>query len=517
MANKAEKQTPMALRYALCVMTLFLSFSGFYAIVPRFISQIYYTKARRLQKDKRLNLALNSYQKAVSYQQHNNIARKGLAEVLLNTGIEQNSALEAFYYAQNAKDEYVRASFYNPMDAEIAYGLARAENHLELLYQTLHPKEKNNPYDALPYFDKAIRLRPNSISFHYAMARYLYQHDDNDALFKTVRDMARIYPPVYHYLKKEPFWYSRVKEAVKSGLLDAIHQQLSTASAHENLAFLLEEDKEWDKAISHYQKALELKKDTISAEDYLNLGRLFLESNQIKDAQLNFIKGLYVSPSIEKTFSTIGRIFKDTNHVDDYYAFYQETNSRFSLSPEMQITSAHFLIDLKQYNRARRILKEINQQSPDAQAFYWLARISEIEKDFNAMELQIQKATVLDPSNMNYRRMFYGLLKRLGKLDTAEREIGLMIQNSDTPSPGLFDQRAKLRRNRNDYTGAVEDWKSAIRLAPKNAAFYANIAEVYMKLGNLPQALKYYQQAVQLDPGNQGYAGNYKKLKGESS
>jgi tetratricopeptide (TPR) repeat protein len=249
----------------------------------------------------------------------------------------------------------------------------------------------------------------------------------------------------------------------------------------------------------------------------LNLGRLFLESNQIKDAQLNFIKGLYVSPSIEKTFSTIGRIFKDTNHVDDYYAFYQETNSRFSLSPEMQITSAHFLIDLKQYNRARRILKEINQQSPDAQAFYWLARISEIEKDFNAMELQIQKATVLDPSNMNYRRMFYGLLKRLGKLDTAEREIGLMIQNSDTPSPGLFDQRAKLRRNRNDYTGAVEDWKSAIRLAPKNAAFYANIAEVYMKLGNLPQALKYYQQAVQLDPGNQGYAGNYKKLKGESS
>jgi cytochrome c-type biogenesis protein CcmH/NrfG len=38
-----------------------------------------------------------------------------------------------------------------------------------------------------------------------------------------------------------------------------------------------------------------------------------------------------------------------------------------------------------------------------------------------------------------------------------------------------------------------------------------------MKLGNLPQALKYYQQAVQLDPGNQGYAGNYKKLKGESS
>jgi tetratricopeptide (TPR) repeat protein len=517
MAIKPEKQIPPALRYVLCAMLLFFSFAGFYAIFPRFISQIYYTKARRLQKDGHLELALNSYQKAVSYQRRNVMARKGLAEVLLNRGMNEKSAQEAFYYAQNAKDEYVHASFYNPMDAEIAYGLAGAENRLELLYQTLHSEEKNNPYDALPYFEKAIRLRPNSITFHYAMARYLYQHGDKKALLKTVRAMARIYPPVYDYLKKEPFWSSQLGEAIKSGLLDAIDQRFSTTSAHENMAFLLEEDKEWDKAIFHYQKALELKKDNISAEDYMNLGRLCLENSRIKDAQLNFIKGLYVSPSVEKTFSVIGRIFRDTNHIDEYYTFYQETNARFILSPEMHITSARFLIELKQYRRAKRILKGVNLREPNAEAYYWLARISEIEKDFDAMELQIQKATVLDPSNMNYRQMFYGLLKRLGKLDTAEREIGLMIQNSENPSPRLFDERAKLRRNRNDYTGAVEDWKSGIRLAPKNAAFYANIAEAYMKLGNLPLALKYYQQAVQLDPGNQGYAGNYKKLKGESS
>ena len=234
--------------------------------------------------------------------------------------------------------------------------------------------------------------------------------------------------------------------------------------AHRAMSTMLAEDNEWDKAIFHYQKALEFKKDNISADEYIHLGRLFLQNNQVKDAQLNFIKGLYVSPSIEKTFSAIGGIFKDTNHIDDYYAFYQETNTRFLLSPKMQITSACYLIDMKQYFRAKRILENINSQSPDAEAYYWLARISEIEKDFDAMELQIQKATVLDPSNMNYRQMFYGLLIRLGKLDTAEREISLMIQNSDNPSPRLFDERAKLRQNRNDYTGAVEDWKSAIDL-----------------------------------------------------
>jgi tetratricopeptide (TPR) repeat protein len=517
MAIKPEKQIPPAWRYALCAMVLFLLLAGFYVIFPRFISQIYYKKARQLQKNGHLELALNSYQKAVEYQQRDVMAHKGLAEVLLNKGMKEGSAQDAFYFTQNARDEYVHASFYNPMDAEIAYGLARTENRLELLYQNLHPEEKNNPYDALPYFERALQLRPNSITFHYAMARYLYQHGNEEELLKTVRSMARMYPPVYHYLKKEPLWSSQVKEAVKSGLLDAINQQFSTASAQQNMAFLLEEDKEWGKAILHYKKALEFKEDNISADDYINLGRLFLQNNQVKDAQINFIKALYVSPSIEKTYSDIGRVFKNTNHIDDYYAFYQETSSRFLLSPEMQITSARYLIDLKQYFRAQRILTDLNKHNPDAQAYYWLARIDEIEKDFDAMELHIQKATVIDPSNTNYRQMFYGLLKRLGKLDTAEREIGLMIQNSENPSPQLFNERAKLRRNRNDYTGAVEDYKSALQLAPKNAAFHANIADIYMKLGNLDMALEYYKKAVQLDPGNQAYVGKYKKLKGESS
>ena len=169
MANKPEKQISPALRYSLCAVLLFFSLAGFYAIFSRFISQIYYTKARRFQKGGELLLALNSYQKSVAYQQRDILARKALAEALLIRGMKEKSAQEAFYYTQNAEDEYVHASIVNPMDAEIAYGLARSENQLELLYHTLHPGEKNNPYNALPYFEKAIRLRPNSISFHYAL------------------------------------------------------------------------------------------------------------------------------------------------------------------------------------------------------------------------------------------------------------------------------------------------------------------------------------------------------------
>ena len=162
------------------------------------------------------------------------------------------------------------------------------------------------------------------------------------------------------------------------------------------------------------------------------------------------------------------RIYKDSNRIDDFYAFCREINERFVSSPKLHIISARYHIDLKQYSNAKRILMDLNRETPTAEAYYWLARIAEREKDWDHMELNIQKATVLEPSNMNYRRMFYGLLNQLGKYKTAEREVGLMIQYSDTPSPRLFDERAKLRVKRQDYTGAVEDWNAAIRLAIPN-------------------------------------------------
>ena len=501
-------------RYAQCAVVLFLSLAAVYALYPRFISQIYYVKAKKYYKAGYLGLAVINCKKAVSYQPGVASIWKKMADAQFDMG-RKKMASQAFRNTLKAKDSYLIATRSNPLDAETAYCLARTESRLDRIYERLHPKNKNNPFNPLPYFEKAIHLRPNGITSHYAMAAYLFRHGNMQALIPIVRALAGMYPPVYNYLIKEPLWSPSVKEAVKHGLVDAINNHISMVTAHKSMSSLLAEDKQWADAILHYQKALELSDNRISGKDYIQLGSLYLNNGQIEDAEVCFIKSLYVSTPIEKALQTIGRCYKNSNHIDEFYAFYHEVNQRFILSPKMHIITARYLIDLNQYRKAQRILMDLDPLTSGWWYSWWLARVAEREKDWDQLELNIQKATVLAPSNMNYRRMFYGVLKRLKKHETAEREIGLMIRNSDSPSPRLFDERAKFRLSRKDYTGAVQDWKSAIGLAPQNAAFHARIAEVYIKLGNLSQALEYYQKAMTLNPGNHGYTKRYQKLKGE--
>ena len=148
-----------------------------------------------------------------------------------------------------------------------------------------------------------------------------------------VRSLVGMYPPVYNYLIKEPFWSPDVKEAVKNGLVDAMNNHISMVTAHKSMSALLAEDKDWPDAILHYRKALELADDNISSKDYIQLGSLYLNNCQIQDAKVSFIKGLYIGTPFEKALQAIGHIYKKSNRMDEFFAFYQEVTHQFILSP----------------------------------------------------------------------------------------------------------------------------------------------------------------------------------------
>ena len=504
---------PHAMRSALCALLLLFAVVVFYCLSLRLISQIHYHRAKDFLHEGYYGLAAGHLKKAFHYQPDNYQILKNLGKAYHTLGQSIPGAKQAFIFSIKAKDSYLEAKRLNSLDAETAYGLAREEARLEKLYNYLHPEKKDNPYHALPYFRNTILLWPNGILSHYALARYLYNHGKTDELLNIVGTLSLIYPPAYYYLQKEPFWSPTIKEAVKKGLEQALDQGISQRETHTAMSSLLAGDKEWAGAISHYRQALTYRTFDNKAENYIHLGRLYLKNKEMREAEESFNNALDRSISKEKDLERLYRLYKNEGYMEELYRFFQNVSRRFILSYRMDILMARSLIDLKRYYKARRNLIELNQKEPRGEAYYWLARIAQIEKDWDSMELAIQKATVLEPSNSHYHILFSRVLKRIKKLGRAEKEAGLAIKNSDKPSAWLFNHRAWIRWSRKDYLGAAKDWKLAISLSPKKASFYAQAAEAFRMLGDWPTAGGYYKKALDLDPENKGYKKRYRELK----
>lgn len=501
------------MRSALCAFILILSLLAFYQLSVRLVSQIQYHQSKNLLLKGYYGLAVNHLKKAAHYQPGDYRIQRELGKTCYKVAELKTDAEGAFLLTRKAKDHYLKSFQLNPLDAETAYGLARGEARLERMYQYFHPEKKDNPYQPLPYFKQAISLNPNGVLNHYVMARYLYNHDKEEELLSVVRTLAQIYPPVCDYLEKEPFWSPSVKEAFKTGLQQAIEKNISNRDAHKAMSYLLAGEKDWSDAISHYKQALKYETKRNNTEDFLQLGSLYLKNGQFEKAEKCFFQGLNISRTREKYLERLYYLYKDEGYSTKLYQFYQQVGRCIPLSSRMNILIARSLIDLRLYDHAQQILMDVNQDDPTAEAHYWLARIAEAEKDWDSMELAIQKATVLDPTNSDYHLLFSQALVRMNKLDRAEKEADLAARHLLKQSPWPLNQRGWIRWIKQDYVGALKDWQSAITLAPHIVSFYAQVAEVYTKLEDLSLAMEYYQRAIKLDPKNKRYQKRYRKLK----
>lgn len=499
-------------RVALSATMLILSAGAFYILSLRLIGQLHSLRAKDFSRGGYYGLAVNQLTKANDYQAQDPGVWRELGKGYYKLGELRSVANEAFHLTAKAKNAYLQAFQLAPLDAETAYELARSEARLEELYEFLHPEHDENPYEPLPYFEKALHLRPNGVLYHYALTRYLHRQAMVEDLLWVVHSLARIFPSSYYHLRKEDFWSPPVRRAIEKGLQKAVTEGISPGDAHKALSFLLAEEKEWDSAIAHYQQFLRHQGPDRNAEGYIHLGCLHLKGGQLQEAEGSFMKGVDLSRSREQELEKIYFRYKEENLLKGFLKFCEDVRHRFVLSSGIDLLVARCEIDLEQYDCARRILEDLNEREPTAEGYYWLAQVAKREKDWDAMELAIQKATVLEPNNSHYHLAFSSALKRLGKLERADKEAGLAIHHSAQPPSWLFDHRAWVRWAKQDYRGALDDWRSAIACDSNRAVFYVRAAEACEKMGNWTASQSYYRKAIELEPDNRGYAKRYLEL-----
>jgi len=212
-----EKRNNAKAQHLVIVLLILLSIVTFYYLYLHLISQIHYMKAIHQIQDKQYNAAADELKKSIRHEPNNPLPWKNLGQAHHELAVLK-PIKEAFDISKKARDYYLTAEKLNPLDAETAYYLAREEVRLEKLADYLAyltNKKQDHSYQALPYFEKAIRLSPNAVGYHFDMAIYLYSQGRKDELLTTIKTLVRIYPPIYYSLKKNPYGLPLLRRSVK--------------------------------------------------------------------------------------------------------------------------------------------------------------------------------------------------------------------------------------------------------------------------------------------------------------
>ena len=417
----------------------------------------------------------------------------------------------AYSTLQTAKQYYQEAFAINPYDVEALTGLARTVFGLEKLQAVLLP-DSDTPYDAAAYIDKLIALRPSGIEAHYLALRYAHYKQDFQRIFSLIRSLMSIYPQTYAQLRNETYCTEEMIDAIEIGVKKAIDEKVNATEAWFVLSAVKKEQKKFDEAIQAYKNGIATEERKPSSERFLHLTELYLLAENYPEAELNTLQALKISANRDKTLEEIWNRYQSARAFSHFIECIKKAEKQQYASEFSKILQAKSYIHLEEFAQAQTLLSQIKSVKYQAEALHVLADLGRKTKDSDMVELALQRATMLDQKNSQYRYEFAQILHQEKKYILAEEEINKAIEYAPQEDPWKFSLRGVIRLSRDNFDGARQDWQHAIKLSPQTGHFYRYLASVDEKEGNKVQAIKHLRKAVQLNPENAEYQSRLHQL-----
>lgn len=352
------------------------------------------------------------------------------------------SKIDRYVSLQQSYQHYTIAVSINPYDILAIRGIADTVAALEFTFTELFP-QRHNKYNALPLFERVAEIEPNGVKSNYAKATYLYKKGLAKALYAQVQHTAKIYP-LYGRLKKKQFYSTEIRTAIETGLLQAIKENIMVAKACFSLSKFYEDEKQYTQAVRYYSKALKNTKKDQTTNQHLQFGTLLLHIGNTELARDEFLAALQDKATFSRNVRIIYYRFKKLNKLSGFIEFAKDTPQRIRKLDDLQLYIAKAQIKLKRFEPAKKTLQTINAQNPNSKAYLMLANLARKEKDWSAMELSIQKATVLEPHNGRYYKILSDALLYQKKYKSAAHYMEKALAN-DPENPKYTKRLTKIR------------------------------------------------------------------------
>jgi len=432
---------------------------------------------------------------------------------------EASATLETtgvFTALKNAETFFRAALRLQPLDVEAQIGLARTVAALQRGFAWFAPGQ-DNPYQTVPEFEKLLRLRPNGIEAHMLFIHYLNATGQDDKrLLELAGNLAAIDPQSANDLKRDlgmrRDWRDRLEPALAKGLRAAVAKNNQSAVAYRNLSELAESRGDMAAAIENLSRALALGladsgDKSALVGDYCRLANLYLRqmgmvAGQEPDqaASEAAMKALRLSANRNQTLRDLWWIYKDAHRLRSFLDLLTRAEASIQLPDSRRILQAACLTELGNTAAAQSTLLLVKDPDYQAEALRSFADLARRDKNWDAMELAAQRATVIDPKNGDNFYLFAQALRPQKKYRQAAEAMDKAIAAATEEDPWMYDFRAWNRWDDNNLEGARADWLKAIQLLPDNANFYQCLSMTYEEEGARIQAISALKKAVKLAP-----------------
>jgi len=234
--------------------------------------------------------------------------------------------------------------------------------------------------------------------------------------------------------------------------------------------------------------------------DYLvALGRVYIQRDQIEQAERVLAKALALDPDNAEAYSTLGWMNIEQRQFDAALEALDKAisiNAEDAVAHNRQGTSYFYL---GQYQQALESYDKAIELAPAyASAYFNRGLIRQKEAEFERSLADFDKALELEPERVE------AYLKRgesfvlLDKQTEALADFSAAIHLGRSNSQGYFE-RANAYRELGDLQRALYDLDTAIDIEPKNPAYLLQRARLHRQLEAFEQAIADCDQSLRLD------------------
>ncbi len=241
--------------------------------------------------------------------------------------------------------------------------------------------------------------------------------------------------------------------------------QLMRAITENNLGTALQDEKRYDEAIAHHQRAIALMPDYAPAHN--NLGAALRAGGRLDEAIAQYQRALELKPDFGS-------------------ASYNLANA---------------LLEKGQAGASADQFRKALQSTPDSvQAHNNLGIALAAKGDTAGAIAEFRAAIAINDNSVQAHRNLGNMLVDMGALAEGMAHLERAVQVAPGEADANFDIGSILLEEQN-FAGAVERFQAALRVKPDSPETLNNLGIALASQGRLAEALTYFERALTLRPG----------------